>query len=81
MIWVWCRVGLGRGVFATHVRWLTYRQTLGEVIAGLEATWVSWGELGVASLDNMKTIGDRADATASAAEPGTYSWPFLVLAV
>jgi transposase len=42
----------------------TFRQTLGEVIAGFEAAWVFFGGVfAVVVPDNMKAIVERADAT------------------
>lgn len=42
----------------------TYRQTLGEVIAGFEAVWAFFGGVfAVVIPDNMKAIVDKADAT------------------
>ncbi|MFI5541653.1 IS21 family transposase [Nocardia sp. NPDC051900] len=42
----------------------TYRETLGDVIAGFEAAWVFFdGVFAVAIPDNMKAIVDKADAT------------------
>ena len=42
----------------------TYRQTLGDVIAGFEAAWAFFGGVfAVVIPDNMKAIVDRADAT------------------
>ncbi|ARR82372.1 hypothetical protein MOTT27_01551 [Mycobacterium intracellulare subsp. yongonense] len=52
-------------VYSRHMFvWPTYRQTLGEVIAGFEAAWVFFGGVfAVVIPDNMKTIVDKADAT------------------
>jgi hypothetical protein len=44
--------------------WLTYRQSLDEVIAGFEAAWVFYdGVFKTVIPDNMKTIVDRANPT------------------
>jgi transposase len=44
--------------------WPTYRQTLGDVIAGFEAAWRFFGGVfAVVIPDNMKAIVDKADAT------------------
>lgn len=52
-------------VFSRHMFvWPTYRQTLGEVIAGFEAAWAFFGGVfAVVIPDNMKAIVDKADAT------------------
>ena len=43
--------------------WLTFRQTIDDVIAGFEAAWAFYaGVFGTVVPDNMKTIVDRADA-------------------
>ena len=52
-------------VYSRHMFvWPTYRQTLGEVIAGFEAVWAFFGGVfAVVIPDNMKAIVDKADAT------------------
>ncbi|MCV7342002.1 IS21 family transposase [Mycobacterium haemophilum DSM 44634] len=52
-------------VYSRHMFvWPTYRQTLGDVIAGFEAAWAFFGGVfAVVIPDNMKAIVDRADAT------------------
>jgi transposase len=52
-------------VYSRHMFvWPTYRQTLGEVIAGFEAAWAFFGGVfAVVIPDNMKAIVDKADAT------------------
>ena len=52
-------------VYSRHMFvWPTYRQTLGDVIAGFEAAWVFFGGVfAVVIPDNMKAIVDKADAT------------------
>lgn len=43
--------------------WLTYRQTINDVIAGFEAAWAFYdGVFATVIPDNMKTIVDRANA-------------------
>jgi transposase len=51
-------------VYSRHIFvWPTYRQTLGEVIAGFEAAWAFFGGVfAVVIPDNMKAIVDKADA-------------------
>jgi transposase len=44
--------------------WLTFRQTIDDVIAGCEAAWTFYaGVFATMIPDNMKTVVDRADAT------------------
>ena len=52
-------------VYSRHLFvWPTYRQTLGDVIAGFEAAWAFFGGVfAVVIPDNMKAIVDKADAT------------------
>jgi transposase len=52
-------------VYSRHMFvWPTYRQTLGDVIAGFEAAWRFFGGVfAVVIPDNMKAIVDKADAT------------------
>jgi transposase len=52
-------------VYSRHMFvWPTYRQTLGEVIAGFEAAWAFFGGVfAVVIPGNMKAIVDKADAT------------------
>jgi transposase len=52
-------------VYSRHMFvWPTYRQTLGEVIAGFEAAWMFFdGVFAVVIPDNMKAIVTAADAT------------------
>jgi transposase len=52
-------------VYSRHMFvWPSYRQTLGEVIAGFEAAWVFFGGVfAVVIPDNMKAIVAAADAT------------------
>ena len=52
-------------VYSRHMFvWPTYRQTLGDVIAGFEAAWVFFGGVfAVVIPDNMKAIVDKAHAT------------------
>lgn len=52
-------------VYSRHMFvWPTYRQTLGELIAGFEAAWIFFGGVfAVVIPDNMKAIVTHADAT------------------
>src|SRR6201993_560689 len=52
-------------VYSRHTFvWLTYRQTLNDVIAGFEAAWAFFGGVfAVVIPDNMKAIVDKAHAT------------------
>lgn len=52
-------------VFSRHMFvWVTFRETLDEVIAGFEAVWSFFGGVfAVVIPDNLKAIVDRADAT------------------
>jgi transposase len=52
-------------VYSRHMFvWPTYRQTLGDVVAGFEAAWVFFGGVfAVVIPDNMKAIVTHADAT------------------
>lgn len=51
-------------VYSRHMFvWPTYRQTLGDVIAGFEAAWLFFGVFAVAIPDNMKAIVTTAHAT------------------
>jgi transposase len=51
-------------VYSRHTFvWPTYRQTLGDVVAGFEAAWAFFGGVfAVVIPDNMKAIVERADA-------------------
>ncbi len=47
--------------YSRHVfAWLSFRQSLEEVIAGFEAAWMFFGGLAVVIPDNMKTIVEHA---------------------
>jgi hypothetical protein len=50
------------GVSRYNFLWLTYRQTIDDVIAGFEAAWIFYGGVFATVIpDNMKSIVDRAD--------------------
>jgi hypothetical protein len=58
------RVDLHRGVFAAHVRVLTFSQTLEAIIVGCEAAWrFLGGVFKVPIADNVKAIVAQAAAT------------------